>query len=337
MAKYVIHVGPHKTGSSYLQAHFAGLRPQLAARGIAYPAQWHNGDLGHHALFRRLRERDPGLRAEFAALRDPANRLVLISSEDLSDLKPEELAFFRELVGDAAVQIVFYCRRWSELLASGWQELVKHGHLATFPEFFAGCVMNPFASHVLNFAIRLARLAEAFGEDALRLVSYNHLVDRKIDLFRHFARRFLAWDDPPSPAAPGRINPSLGPIESELVRALHALERARTGERGPMLFANYLRAKASLDTAPLVAAMERELRSLTINEEAPGLRLLHGQLYQDYGARLVEPRAGPHLFAPVRRQLPFVGQNYLLAKGMLDHLARVYDQLHGPVAPIAGG
>jgi hypothetical protein len=47
-ARYVIHIGLHKTGTTYLQHAFSRLHAQLAARGICYPG-W-GGVHGHYLL-----------------------------------------------------------------------------------------------------------------------------------------------------------------------------------------------------------------------------------------------------------------------------------------------
>jgi hypothetical protein len=332
MPRYVIHVGPHKTGSTYLQASFAQHQADLSNRGIIYPGQWRDGNQASHvALFRRLRGRDPGLAVEFATLNDSPYKIVLISSEAMADLKLDELAFLRELLGGASVEIIFYCRRWSELLLSGWQEMVKHGYIRTFPEFLSAHLMNPFATHVMNFQITFDKFIGVFGAEGIHLVSYNFLIDQKIDLFEHFARTFLDWRDPPPPSV-GRPNASLGPVDSEMLRVLHALEWTHSSACDPSLYRKYIQAKEALDIGALVAAMERDLRTLNINEDAPGLRLLHRRLFKQYGERLVEPRSGELLFAPTRAQLPFVGQNYLLAEGVVDAIERIYNQLRGPTS-----
>ena len=70
MPRYLIHIGPHKTGKTYLQAAFHALRPQLLERGIWYPDQWQGDDkLGQLRLVQRLRgSSSDGLTEEFAAL-----------------------------------------------------------------------------------------------------------------------------------------------------------------------------------------------------------------------------------------------------------------------------
>lgn len=330
MPEYVIHLGPHKTGSTYLQARFVALRRKLDEQGVIYPAQWNDGDqVSQVSLVRRLRAHDHGLIDEFAALNNSSHRIVLISCEDLSDLKPDEIAFFRQLVGRSPLKLIFYCRRWSELLLSGWRELVKHGYTRTLPELLSASLANPHGSHIVNFKIRLDRFSSEFGHDAIHLASYSNLADRKIDLFEHFAKEFLDWQTVPA-LPPARINVANGPEETELVRALNALSCARYGAADPGLFPSYLKASGSLETGPLLAAMSKDMRGLIVNEDAPGLRSLHQQLFREYDGRLVEPRSGPFLFAPKPAPLPYIGQDYLLVEGMIEVLAGILNRLRAP-------
>ena len=37
---FILHIGPHKTGTTYLQLSFKAQRSGMEARGILYPAKW---------------------------------------------------------------------------------------------------------------------------------------------------------------------------------------------------------------------------------------------------------------------------------------------------------
>ena len=54
MPRYILHVGPQKTGTTYLQSAFAEFRSQLKARGIEYPRLW-GGAGGQYPLVERIR------------------------------------------------------------------------------------------------------------------------------------------------------------------------------------------------------------------------------------------------------------------------------------------
>jgi hypothetical protein len=144
LARYLIHVGPHKTGSTYLQKGFSRLRGALFELGARYPMHWADPESKSHVhLVRRLKEADPDLAREFASLNALANQTIILSSEDIVDLPVEALRRLRHLLGGRSVSIIFYCRRWSELIPSAWQEVVKHGGAEGLPEFLAQHLINP--------------------------------------------------------------------------------------------------------------------------------------------------------------------------------------------------
>jgi hypothetical protein len=330
MPRYLIHIGPHKTGSTYLQAAFQAMRTELLDRGIWYPEVWQGEDkLSHHRLVQRLRTpADEGLTGEFGSLNGPRYDTILISAEDLSDLSTDSIAHFKSLLGEAEARVVFYCRRWGELLPSGWQEMIKHGHTTTFPEFLSEHMVNLFRSNVINYGHTLARYVQHFGLSNISLVSYSNIVDGGGDLFINFCQKFLSWNDPPAPAH-GRVNVSLDPVEVEIIRALNAIELLHGGEKSTAIIQKYRRSKNKLVLANLIAAIKSNVAHSRINEGLGPLQYLHGELFRQYGSLLVEPRSGPRLFAPKLSEIPYVRQDYLLTEGVAASLHDIYRIITG--------
>jgi hypothetical protein len=175
MPKYLIHVGPHKTATTYLQLRFDAARERLHRQGVAYPAEWSSAESepSHRKLVMGLREeRVDQLRFQFDSVEQNNPEYVLISAEGINNLERRSLELLRTLLRSNPVTIIFYCRRWSELLPSLWQEKIKHGYDETFPEFFAINVSDPFESVMMNFAQRLKVYTDIFGRENVRLVSY---------------------------------------------------------------------------------------------------------------------------------------------------------------------
>lgn len=328
--KFLVHIGPHKTGTTYLQASFRRLSAELRARGVHYSANWSDDDSpSQHRLPARLRYRDSSLRQEFAELRSTAASVILLSAEDLSDLPQESIYFLRDLIGEATVEVIFYCRQWAELLFSGWQETLKSGRDWTFPEFTAGHVGNAFGSTVLNHGIKLDCYSSAFGIDALRLVSYSRVKERKEDLFGHFARTFLGWSD--APAIPAVVNASMSRAAAELVRAFNSIAVSRTGTADAALF-RLLRDRMDSDpVAELCRLIDLDRRVLKVNEGVPGLSTLHMALVERYGSRLVEP--ADTFFTPRTHDLSYAGTAYAFDPSANRLIVELYREL----APGAAG
>jgi hypothetical protein len=322
--RYVIHIGPHKTGSKYLQSGLHALRNQLMARGILYPTNWLDATNPSHApLSRRLQSEDASLQEEFNQLNASTHKVVVISAEDLVDLERPSLEYLKTLIADHQTEIVFYLRRWSELLPSAWQETVKHGGDDSLPAFFAQHLASPLTSNLINFDIVLRNFTDVFGTASLRLVSYSNLAGERTDILEHFIQSFLAWSEPPALQL-DRQNQSLGLFDAEMVRVLNAVQRAHTGQSGDSIFRHYIAMKPTLDLSHIVSAMERYVRTARIDEAAPGLRAVHELIFSRYANCLVRPKSGYNLFPPADREIRFVQDNYILMSGILDALMTIY-------------
>jgi hypothetical protein len=319
MPNYVVHVGPHKTGSSYLQWSFLKYRNELLARGICYPDDW--GTINAHAwLVDRLQAGDVGqLAADFDRLSRSGYETVLLSSEGLSGLNPEQIGRLRDMLGGAEASIVFYCRRWSDILFSTWREMVKQGRVETFPEFLARVMLNPRAP-AINFGVVLARFAEVFGVDRLRLVSFNEVLERQDDLFVHFCRSFLNWDAAPLPGF-GLVNESLGIFDTELIRRLNAIQGVIV--RGGNPYTRFMHHSALLATGAVTEAMRQSLRVIAIHDGAPLFAGIHHGLMQTFGANLVAPHRN-RLFRPQSRRIEYVGEDYLMQAGIPEAIREIY-------------
>lgn len=109
MPRYVIHVGPHKTGTTYLQHAFTKLRSRFAARGIEYPGEW-GGIHGHHQLANALGT-DASLRTAFDRLNRSGAETILLSSESFAYSTDADVEALHDLLAGEPAIVVFYCRR----------------------------------------------------------------------------------------------------------------------------------------------------------------------------------------------------------------------------------
>jgi hypothetical protein len=326
--RFIIHVGPHKTGTTYLQAGFFSHYSLLRDQGILYPKRWIAGaDFSHRALADRLRSCDDNeLEHDFHDLRESGHKWILISSEDLVDLKPPAVTYLKSLLGDSPVEIVFYCRRWSELIPSGWQEIVKHGSIISLPAFLAAHISNPIGSNVINYHQALDKFARVFTKASLRLVSYNNLVNHDIDLLSHFLRTFVDFGMSVQ-SGNTRPNASLDLFDTELIRALNVIEGMRGKQRNAEIRQRYLQTKKRLDLSTVMSAMKQDVSVVVVNEDRAGLGTVHELLFREYGDRLVLPRPDHGLFRAQSREIRFVQGNYVLADGVTEALYDIYAQL----------
>lgn len=327
MTHFIVHVGPHKTGTTYLQECFAQLRPQLAERGILFPTFW--GPTAHHALYERLRTvPNPRLEDDFAQIRAVKPDQVLISVEGLAGLPEQSVEYLHRLVGEGnTLECIYYARAWADVLPSHWKEEVKGGETDTLPEYLYNRLKNPSASSFINFGTGLRLWAKFFGPSAIRIVAYNHLLSLKLDLFQHFSQTFLRWTEPPKLAI-SSANVSPGAADIEVARAIAVLERMQAGEPLQRAYTGamaqrYLRRKDELRTDRIAKALEDFQTNITISELNPFLTELHRNLMTEFGSAIVAPRMHNHFFSPRVAKVPYISPNWLLAPGVQDDLRAI--------------
>ena len=103
MPKYIFHVGPPKTASTFIQSHLFYNREYLAQNGVLYPDFWLTY-VTHHPLTNALRD-GVDLKDGFDKLNSCEFDTVLFSSETFDELKTSgtgetETIYWRQLGGD---------------------------------------------------------------------------------------------------------------------------------------------------------------------------------------------------------------------------------------------
>lgn len=194
--KFILHIGPAKTGTSSLQEVLFASRDRLLAEGFDYPEFGRHPQMqkiaGHHGIPARLRnggEVPQDVLEGLAALPDDCT--VILSSENFAHVEAGGVKALAAALGDAEIEVVFYARRWDQLLPSIWQELVKHGHSLAYLEFLNRQVSAPRASPYLNYMIPLDRWSGILGVRRMRIFSYDAIRAAGGDIVGHFCDRVL--------------------------------------------------------------------------------------------------------------------------------------------------
>jgi hypothetical protein len=325
--KTIIHIGPHKTGSSYLQACFRQYREVLRARGVVVPAAWESaGNAAQTVLVAALREGgnyESALKT-MAEIRMEDAPTLLISAEDLCTLGAPAVQRLRDLLGDSDVTIVYYARRTSDLLFSSWQEDVKHNASMTFPEYVLNHVRNPQASLFFNLDVRLKHFIEVFGKDSIRIVGYSALRDNGIDLFRHFAQRILDWHNIEPEPQSREINIAATPEQIELLRSLNQIEKLKNPELPRNLRTRLDAAMKHLDLSFLFGQMAACRKIFVFSDAVPMFTRFHREQRQLYAANVVPPCPAEFLFRLARKEIPYIGSDFMLRPGVLEALHEIH-------------
>lgn len=314
--RVTIHVGPHKTGSTYIQNHLMAYRSVLLGHGIYYPTEWTSDEIPwcHVDLVYQLQRDDfAGIAATLAQIRARDCPRVILSCEGLSTISEPRLRRLGELI-DGPVEIVSFLRSWTELLSSHLSEDVRHGGLQTLPEFCTQHLKAPLQSHILNYAVAIERYVRAFGRDALLLMSFNNIVDQKRDLFGFFLHELARIELPPLDKSSIK-HPSL-PVETmELLRILGAMAHRAGPEAGPWQASHALRALRRMDLRPLLDRMRAYRTAIAFNEAAYPFEKIYADLYAKYHDLVVpiitgDPRHA--LFHRSEKTLTYLDGSYLL-------------------------
>lgn len=331
MPHYVIHIGAHKTGTTYLQLVFQALRPALRKAGILFPALWRESEEqpGNHQLYKHLAAGEvDSLRPAFAGFAESDVTQVLLSTENLTYLPEAGVRALRSLMGNEPAKIVYYCRRWSDVLPSVWQERIKHGFSETFPRFVAEALPRAESIYFIGFANVLDRFANVFGHESIQIGSYDGIGAAETDLAVHFFQTFFPGIPALADANHGlrgtRPNSSLSPVRIEIVRALNIVHHAQTGTRGPGVREWFLRDGLRYDLSPLISAIEAHLTTERISDSTDALQRLHERIWSRYGRSVVPPCPEGRFFAPAIRDATYADPRYLSSPANQQMILALY-------------
>jgi hypothetical protein len=334
LPRYVIHVGPPKTGTTYLQRMFWELRGQMRNEGIYYPHEfWPSGaNFLHSELVRELRQGPSEKLANvFAALNASGSETVLISCEGFVALPVENLTYLRELLRDASVDIVFYARRWSDWYPSQWQQHIKQGSTEQFPIAYARLLGAKAPGESINHKIALDRFASVFGEKSIKVVSYSNLADARVDIAEHFFSAILGWTPKAFPKFSSPVNSSLSVFETEIVRCLNHLEVIHKGAADVRIYFRFEKMGGAPRFRELMdylnLAMESSVAQLTIDDSAPRLHAIFEEINRAYAATLVGKEYGDRWFRPRAKASEYIKSDYLLRWSAVSTIRQFYSEM----------
>jgi len=329
MPRFVIHAGPHKTGTTYLQRCLDFNAPRLLGRGTLVPTEWNHSQQNpsHGGLIRLLNEAGyADLEAKFEEWRHSRLKTVVISSEDIATLSPDGLGMLRQLIGSDPIVLVYYVRRWSELIISGWQETVKQGSSLPFLEYVLHRYGNPEACTEINIEPVVERFIAAFGRAAIRLVSYNQVLETGLDLFKHFSANFLGMPNL-APIAEGRVNASLPPAEVELIRELNRIDRAAGQPYCSRISVSLSERRDAIDIEPVLSVLNGFTRSFLLRDNLPFAREILLRNRAAFADCVVKPVPAIRFYNPKDTNAAYLATGYAVPAGFDGALHALRDAL----------
>jgi hypothetical protein len=132
MKTIYFHIGTPKTGTTSLQWSLLNSRKKLEAAGVLFPSSGlstNPNQFAHHQLFEATKNRDKSLwRDVIAEIKNSKQSVAVISSENFSLLKKEDIAFIRSHIkSHIKCKLVVYLREQCEYLESLYNQAVKTG------------------------------------------------------------------------------------------------------------------------------------------------------------------------------------------------------------------
>jgi hypothetical protein len=189
MPKLVLHVGAHKTGTTYLQSTFFDNRALLADHGIHYPDMGPNK--AHHVLgapwldmeaLEKAAKRQGGADAvwdAFLSTYSAVEGTVFLSSESFSrggnnQVNIAELA--QRLSGFEDIQVIYTLRDQAELAQSAWLQVSKTSRVLSVNHFVGEILTNHRRGGIwYDHNLTYDHLLQGFKPDQITLLDYSKL------------------------------------------------------------------------------------------------------------------------------------------------------------------
>jgi hypothetical protein len=239
-----LHVGLHKTGTTYLQNLLRANRVELRGQGVEYLA---DPDSSQRSATRDLKgttgrgfsdPRVPGawdrLVAGIAERDAPA---ALISDEGLGSAKPRQIHRAVTSFDAREVHVVVTVRDLARVLVSQWQEQVKNDHTWTWPEYVAA-VRDPDASTAAaargfwsrqDVCAILAAWEREVPADRIHVVTVPAPGAPPFELLRRFSS-VVGFDPTGLPNVPRWTNETVGAAGTEVIRRMNLRLGGRLNE-----------------------------------------------------------------------------------------------------------
>ena len=289
--RLVMHIGPHKTATTYMQSNFKHHADALRQRGWLYPAIGERVGSAHHDLSDQgsqfVHRKGPRY-DDFRRVIDKADAEglnVLLSSEGFRKWKPAHFQAVQEVIGERKLHLVYALRDPLDMFYSFWAQKVKTGMVLSLPERMEKHFPDPMHSHLLNPLVEIEPLVKKTSAD-LTILLYDEMRRRKLDIYTVFMETVLGIGDLP-PAERPSSNERL-PIEmTEFIRLL-SVENEGFGGRGRLHMGDAVRYFFSPEEkAEILRVMElaapRARRVEEISRESPEFLAVESRLVERLG------------------------------------------------------
>ncbi len=195
----LLHIGPHKTGTTSLQSAFHVGRREAAAQGVHYAGPNRQPMQAAHAITGKPSPYADGKTPPRSRWRDlvrevegAAAKRVIISSEGFADADDDGIRTVVADLGGDRVHVVVTLRPLASILPSQWQQYVQGGMTLAYEEWLDAMLNQPPGSVSPSFWVRhrhdelVRRWAAVAGpSNVTAIVADEAERDRQLRLFEH--------------------------------------------------------------------------------------------------------------------------------------------------------
>jgi hypothetical protein len=178
----LLHIGPHKTGTTAVQDAFHMARARLPAHGVVYPGEGRQPLQAVLAVTGQpplLGEAAPGIAHWTCLVRDvraARDQRVVVSSEFFAGADDSAARRVLADLGGSRVHVVVTVRPLARIMPSQWQQYLQNGYCFPYLEWLAGILSEPPRTPTPGFWRRhrhdklIARWAAAAGVQNLTVI-----------------------------------------------------------------------------------------------------------------------------------------------------------------------
>jgi hypothetical protein len=250
----LVHIGPHKTGTTSLQAAFHTRRTALAANRVRYAGRNSQVVLPVMAVMGRTHmpygPNPPPMRYWHELVREVERATeprVVISSEFFSEASPADIKRIVDDFDPARVHIVVTLRPLARIVASQWQQFVQAGTQTSFDDWLVALFDHPETGQASMFWRRhrhdelIARWAAVVGPSNVTAIALD---DRDHAMVLRVFEGLTGLPSGTLVTPVDRTNRSLTQAEVEAVRAFN--RRAADETLAKPLLARLMRSGAAI-------------------------------------------------------------------------------------------
>lgn len=223
--KIYIHIGPHKTGSSFIQLCLLTNKDTLLKNGYVYPDFSNEIGQGHHLLANKKKIESGELQDILSSYaKTHEGKILILSAENFSRYSKEDISRFYNITNNLSknrVEVILFLRNPVDRLRSFWCEMIKHKITESQSEFLMQHISGPRKSLILNPYILYNNFNNNFNK--INLVNYDDIDSQNIyDIVDIFLNRIgikkLKIDYPHF-----HVNKSFSLAESEIYRNVNII------------------------------------------------------------------------------------------------------------------